>query len=852
MSMQADLTIRPAAAGDEEGIGTFDDYDKVRPLMAKILICVLSVLIIVPFASAQSPDPAVEQRVDRLLNQLTSEEKLQLLGGVNDFYTRPIPRLGIPSLKMSDGPVGTRNDGQSTAYPAGAALAATWDIAVAHREGVSLGRDARARGDHILLGPAVNIYREPQCGRNYEYFGEDPYLAGQIAAGYVQGVQSQGVGACVKHYACNNQETQRDSIDAIVDERTLHEIYLPAFEAAVKQGRVRAVMSAYNQVNDQFMSANHYLLTDVLKRDWGFDGLVMSDWGGTHDALGPANAGLDLEMPSGDNLNPQNLSPLIGQGRIAQATIDDKVRRLLRLMIVMGWMDHSQKNPSINWDDPQSNQTALAVAREGIVLLKNQSNLLPLNPATMHSVLLMGPNAGRYVCGDGSSQVRPNHFATIAYGVRAGLSNTVKIKVAPYPDPFVQMTALVRSCKYESPGLRAEFYNNKELSGPPALTRLDAQIDDNWHTNLPMPQITSHAFSARWTGKIRPDASGQYVIAVCSDDGSRVLLDGKAIINDWSDHQARVRSTTLALVAGKTYDLTVEYYNSAGEASIQFGWGPVPPAIAAQDRAEVAGADAVIVCVGTSDSEASDRSYSLENDQQQLIESSAALNPKTIVVLNSGGNVAMRDWIDRVPALLDAWYPGQAGGQAIAEIIFGDVNPSGRLPDTFEKDWPDAPAFANYPGADGKVVYGEGIYVGYRWFDKKQIEPRFCFGYGLSYTTFSIGQLKIKPNGKDDSQAFDVGADVSNTGQRPGAEVVQLYVRPPAGGPDRPPQELKAFTRVQLNPGQTARVTMRLDSRSFAYWDVTSHTWKVIPGQYEIAIGRSSRDIAQTAKLTLR
>jgi beta-glucosidase len=328
-----------------------------------------------------------------------------------------------------------------------------------------------------------------------------------------------------------------------------------------------------------------------------------------------------------------------------------------------------------------------------------------------------------------------------------------------------------------------------------------------------------------------------------------VFLDGAAVIDDWSDHQARVRSRRIALVGGKTYDLRIEYYNSWGEANMEFGWGTLPPPIAPQDRPAVAGADAVIACVGSSDAEGDDRPYSLSEDQQQLIEAAAALNPRTIVVLTSGGNVAMKDWIDHVPALVDAWYPGQAGGQAIAEVLFGDVNPSGRLPDSFEKDWPDAPGYANYPGKEGKVVYAEGIYVGYRWFDKKQIEPRFCFGQGLSYTTFSIDNLNIQPTGQGDSRTFDVSADVTNTGHRAGAEVVQLYVRPAAGGPDRPLQELKGFTRVQLNPGQTARVTMRLDSRSFAYWDIASHSWKVIPGQYEIALGRSSRDICQTAKL---
>lgn len=820
------------------------DYGKILSVLLAFLACGR-------FASAQlRGDATVEQRVERLLSQLTQEEKLQLLGGINGFYTKPIPRLGIPSLKMSDGPLGTRNDGAATAYPAGAALAASWDIALAQREGVCLGRDGRARGDHILLGPAVNIYREPQNGRNFEYFGEDPYLAGQIAVGYVKGVQSESVAACVKHYACNNQETGRDTINAVVDERTLHEIYLPAFEAAVKQAQARAVMAAYNKVNGEHMTANQYLLNDVLKRDWGFDGLVMSDWGATHDGLAVANGGLDLEMPSGDHLNPQIISPLIQQGRITQAVIDDKIRRLLRMMIVMHWMDHPQKNPALPLDDPQSNETALAVAREGIVLLKNQGDLLPLDRAKIRSVVLIGPNAASYVGGGGSSRVEPFHFTTIADGVRALVPDNVKITTLAYPDPMEEgLSSQAKSSKYEPPGLQAEYFNSMDLSGPAAVTRVDPGIDFDWHGDLPVEGITVHAFSARWTGKIRPDVSGDYLFAVRSDDGSRVFVGGKRIIDDWSDHSARTRSEIVSLLAGKTYDLRVEYYNNTGLASIEFAWEPLPPPIAPQDRATVDAADAVIACVGTSESEGEDRSYSLPGVQERLCEAAAAINPKTIVVLNAGGNVAMNDWIDRVPALLDAWYPGQAGGQAIAEILFGLTDPSGRLPDTFERDWSDAPAYGNYPGENGRVVYTEGIYVGYRWFDKKRIAPRFCFGSGLSYTTFSMGEPKIESNGQGDSRTFSVGVDVTNTGQRGGAEVVQLYVRPPGNTPDRPVQELKGFARAQLNPGQTRRVTMPLDLRSFAYWDVESHGWKVVPGQYEIAIGRSSRDICQAAKI---
>jgi beta-glucosidase len=325
---------------------------------AWVVGCILAVGSLNLTCAAQTrPSTDVEQRVDRLVSQLTLTEKLGILGGTNNMFTIGVPRLGIPALKMADGPLGTRTDGSSTAFPAGAALAATWDVQLADQEGICLGRDARSRGDHILLGPAMNIYREPQNGRNFEYLGEDPFLAGQIAAAYVRGVQSQSVAACVKHFVCNNQETQRDTIDAIVDERTLREIYLPAFEAAIKQGQARAVMAAYNQVNGSHMSASGFLLNDVLKNQWKFDGVVMSDWGATHDTLAAANGGLDLEMPTGQYFNAAAIWPLMQSGKITPATIDDKIRRLLRLMIQMGWMDRPQTDPGIARDDAQSNQT---------------------------------------------------------------------------------------------------------------------------------------------------------------------------------------------------------------------------------------------------------------------------------------------------------------------------------------------------------------------------------------------------------------------------------------------------------------------------------------------------------------
>jgi beta-glucosidase len=795
---------------------------------------------------AYASDPQVERQVDQLLSQLTPEEKIELLGGVHNFYTKDIPRIHLPGFKMTDGPVGTRNDGPSTAYPAGVLLASTWDPAVAEQEGKALGQDARARGDNFVLGPGVNIYRVPQNGRNFEYFGEDPFLAAAIAPAYIIGVQSQGVAACVKHYDANNQETLRESINVIVDERTLEEIYLPAFEGAVKVGHVRSVMASYNLINGFHATENHYLLTDVLRTQWNFDGILMSDWNATHDTLGPTNAGMDLEMPSGKYLNEKTLAPLLDSKQVKQATIDEKVRRLLRVAIEMNWLNRPQLDPTVPKDNPQSDAAALAVAREGIVLLKNTGNLLPLDRSKIHSIVLLGPGADRYVAGGGSSYTKPTRPVTILAGLTS-LAPDVKITTVPYSDwRSSRLDALAKASKFESDHLTATFYNSVDLTGDAALTRTDSDIDFNWRTKLPAPQITSGNFSIRWTGAIKPDHSGPGTFITRSDDGSRVLLDGKLIVDNWHAQQAHTEAGTVTLQANHVYQLAVEYYNAGGEASMQFAYVAASQEMTPAEQSTLASADAAIVCVHADESEGSDRPYDLVGTQEQLTHDTQAVNPRTIVILEAGGNVGMKDWIDNVPALIDAWYPGQAGGKAIAEILFGDTNPSGHLPDTFEKDWPDSPAYGHYPGDGKKVEYAEGIYVGYRWYDKKQIQPRFPFGYGLSYTTFDLKNLK--PTTQDGQPGYTI--DVTNTGTRAGATVAQLYIRPKGPQPiDRPTQELKGFARVVLQPGETKTVSFPLNARSFSYWDVTTHNWKSVPGVYEIAVGLCSRDTAQTTTI---
>jgi len=681
----------------------------------------LALSVVPPDASGSQPvqgpiqelfQEDVEARVEDLLRKMTLEEKIDLLGGRRDFYTLAIDRLGIPALKMADGPMGVRNYGPSTAYPAGIGLAATWDTAMAHRIGSAMGQDARARGVNILLAPAVNIYRVPVNGRNFEYYGEDPFLAGQTAASFILGVQSQGVIATVKHFALNNQEYERRTISAEVDERTMHEIYLPAFRAAVQQGKAWAVMASYNRINGTYATANELLETQILKKDWGFRGILMSDWGAAHDGIADALAGLDMEMPSGKFMNRETLLPAVKSGQVPESVIDDKVRRILRAAISMAFFDRPPETAHQPLDSPESDQVALEGARESIVLLKNGNQALPLDRQRIHSIAVFGPNAHPAVdVGGGSARVAAFH----------------------------------------------------DVSVRDALASSGARVD--------------------------------YVPFVPPDAG-RV-----------AEHSAE-------------------------------------SALAAKD-------DAAVVCVGfqpATESEGFDRTFELPMGQKELIEAVARANPRTIVVINSGGAVDMSGWVDQVAAVLQAWYPGQESGQAVADILFGVANPSGKLPASFERHWGDSSADANYPGSDGKVFYKEGIFVGYRQFDRSDVKPLFPFGYGLSYTTFAYAGMRLDQQGPKVRVHFSV----KNTGARSGAEVAEVYVQEVNPNVPRPLKELKGFARVFLPPGETKEVQVELDRSAFSYYDAVTHAWKVDPGEFRILVGSSSADIRLTAALRMQ
>jgi beta-glucosidase len=805
---------------------------------------------------ADAPPDQVDRRVEALLERMTLEEKLEYIGGIHAMSIRPIPRLGLPEIKMSDGPVGVRQDRPGTRYPAGIALAATWNQELAEKEGTAMGRDCRARGVHILLAPGLNINRVPVGGRNFEYLGgEDPYLASQMVVPFVRGVQGQGVVATVKHFAANNQEFNRMEIDAVIDERALREIYLPAFEAAVKTAKVGAVMDAYNRVNGSFCTENRFLNLKVLRSEWDFPGVLMSDWGATHSTLGAANGGLDLEMPSGVFFAPEALLQLLKEGELSQNEIDNKVRRILRLIVSNGFLDRSQLDPSIPENDPASAATALAIAREGIVLLKNDGKVLPLDRKRVRSIAVLGPDAQPGVpAGGGSSFVYPIDSVSLVEGLREVFGSEVKID---YFDAgvgsFKAAGFFHRSGTGDlQPGLKGEYFDNASFSGFPVISRIDSHIDFDWgKTGSVPPQSRSNQISVRWTGVIRPVDSGPHVFRARSGDGIHVFLNGELIIDDWSDHPPHAATAVRRLDAGNTYELRIDYRNHYSAALAQFAWASfsVPEAVKSYDVAVIgAGFD------DRTEGEGGDRSFSLPDLQDLLIRNVVQKNPRTAVILFSGGNVDMSAWLDQVPVLLHGWYPGQEGGRALAQVLDGEISPSGKLPVTFEKSFSDNPAANHYPSLDGgkTVHYEEGIFVGYRGYDHFGIEPRFPFGFGLSYTEFEYSNLVVDSPTAMIGDPIQVKCEIKNTGDRPGGEIAQLYVRPVQSKTERPVRELKGFAKLFMNSGEKKEVSFVLDRKAFQYFDPAIGRFRVDPGKYEIEVGRSSRDLRLVQTIELK
>ncbi len=840
---------------------------------ATIVRLLLFTLLVAAVAPSQQP---VENRVNTILSQMTLEEKIDYIGGYHTFYVRAIPRLNVPELKMADGPLGVRNYGPSTAYPAGIAIAATWDTELANRVGTMIGRDARSRGVHFMLGPGLNIYRAPMCGRNFEYFGEDPFLAARMAVAEIKGMQSQGVGATAKHFAANNQEWDRHSVSSDMDERTLREIYLPAFEAAVKEGHVAALMNSYNLLNGTHATQNDHLNNQITKGEWKFDGIIMSDWDATYDGVAAAKGGLDLEMPSARFMNRETLLAAVKDGRVPVSVIDDKVRRILRQAALFGWLDREQTDKSIAADNPDSSKAALDAALGAIVLLKNERGILPLNKSKLKTVAVIGPNAAAGMTGGGgSSRVHPIHTTTFLQGIQQYLGSSVKVvHAAGIPsaaDKFVE-TEFVTMVNGGEPGLKAQYFNNMALEGSPALVRTDKHVNYQLDGVGYAPGAPAYEYSARWTGYYIPKTSGEYRFYVSGDDGYRLLVDDKMVMNEWREQGDTLTERTLPLQAGRPIKVTLEYYQAQGGAAIRFAIAgdkdDPKPQMFEQAREAASKADAVILCLGfdaQSESEGSDRTYALPPEQQELLHAIVVANPNTILALTAGGSVATEGWIDKIPVLLHTWYLGQEGGAALAKVVFGEVSPSGRLPISWERRWEDSPVYDSYydpniasrQGGDqrsdgtarGHVQYKEGVFLGYRHFDRSPTKPLFAFGYGMSYTSFQYRNPKLSARKLRGDTPVTVSFEIKNTGKVSGGEVAQVYVAPGPAKVARPVKELKGFTKVFLKPGEAKRVSVQLDRRAFSYFDEAKQAWTLEPGVYSIVVGSSSQLIRFTDRV---
>ncbi|MGE5805246.1 MAG: glycoside hydrolase family 3 C-terminal domain-containing protein, partial [Ignavibacteria bacterium] len=622
-----------------------------------------------------------DERVEDLLGRMTLEEKISMLGGTG-FETREIKRLGIPPMNMTDGPVGVRWNGASSSFPSGISMAATWDTALIEKYGIALAEETKAKGRHVILGPCVNIARIPQGGRNFESFGEDPYLTSRMAVNYIKGVQKENVAATIKHFACNNQEFQRDFVDVRIDERALNEIYLPSFKAAVQEAGVLAVMSAYNKLNGSYCSENEHLLIKKLKEEWGFKGIVMSDWGAVHSTMPTILNGLDLEMPTGIYLNDSTIN-----STVSESLIDEKVRRILRIMFTIGLFDPAvrEKKPDTTvFTSAEHKALAYEIAKESIVLLKNEKNILPINTDEIKSIAVIGPNAAvTRTGGGGSSFVEPIYSVTPLEALKNKIGNKIKINFAE--GVILGGDTKPIEARFFEGRIKAEYFNNKELSGKPVEKIFD-QINFDWGGEAPFEGFPEDNFSVRFSASIKAPVSGEFAIDVNSDDGVRLYFDGKQVINDWNDHAAFTNTFKTKLEKDKTYNIKVEYYENGGSASVKLGWrlpgeDPFETAVTAAKNSEIA-----ILFVGTSnnyESEGFDRpDLTLPANQDELIEEVCKVNKNVIVVLNSGSPILMERWIDKTDGILEIWFGGEETGNAAADVLLGNYNPSGKLPVT--------------------------------------------------------------------------------------------------------------------------------------------------------------------------
>ena len=810
--------------------------------------------------------PRLMERLVPAASELSVAEQAELTAGVDLWNTAGVDRLGLAGIGVSDGPSGARGSqftgSSSTLLPCGTALASTWNRDLIGRVGRLLGDEARAKDASVLLAPTVNIHRHPLGGRNFECYSEDPYLTSEIAVALIEGVQSRGVGCAVKHFACNDQETDRMEIDVVVDERTRREIYLPPFEAAVRRARVWSVMAAYNRVDGLHCSEHAALLTDVLRGEWGFDGVVMSDWFGTR-GVAALRAGLDLEMPGPPNALGHHLPAAIEAGDVTAHAVEQAAQRVLDLI---GRTTPSRQPVRVVDGHADAAEIARAAASEAIVLLANDG-VLPLD-ANASRLAVIGWRADQpEVQGGGSAQVTPPYVITLLQGIvdRAG-PDAVDFQAGRVTARAAALGGrLLTPTDGASAPVRIDYFAAGDLAGPALHRETVPETTAVW-LGEPAPGVAPGNFSARMSATFTPDVSGCWTLSVSGVGTARLFVDGE-LVADTVDAATGAGLLGLfttpteyevELTAGSAHDVVAEFDAAPADGPVALAGLTVearpPDQPDAFDRAvsAAAEADVAVVVVGRDDRESEGvdtPSMDLPANQVELVRRVAEVNARTVVVVNTASPVTM-DWTDEVAAIVQLSYLGQEAGAALAAVLFGDVDATGRLTTTHPRRIEDSPAYANFPGRDGTVEYAEGIFVGYRHYDAHDVEPRWCFGHGLSYTTFGYSSLSVAGDELDDgSPAAVVSVDVTNTGARSGTEVVQAYVRSIDAVVPMAECQLAAFEKVRLEPGETTTVTLTLDGRAFAYWDTECHGWRAASDSYEILVGSSSRAIHQTGRV---
>ncbi|KFA69726.1 hypothetical protein S40285_08117 [Stachybotrys chlorohalonatus IBT 40285] len=812
------------------------------------------------------------------LASLSLEEKVSLLTAADFWRTKAIPEKGIPAIKTTDGPNGARGGifvggTKAALFPCGISLAATWNKELLYEIGQHLADEVKARSADMLLAPTVCMHRHPLGGRNFESFSEDPLLTGKLSAQYIKGLQAKGIAAAIKHFVGNEQETHRLTIDSLVQERPLRELYLKPFEIAIREANPWAVMSSYNLINGVHADQNFHTIEDILRGEWKYDGTVISDWGGTNSSIEAVQAGCDIEFPYSTKWRLDKLVAAVNEGRLDIKAVDRAAENVLTLVERLKGSDLSAELPEREDDRETTRQLIRTAGHEGLTLLKNEGGLLPICPKNT-KVAVIGPNANRAIAGGGGSASLNPYYTTIPLeSIRRVAEKEISFAQGCHIHKWLPVASKFCTEKAGKAGVNIDWFAGDKFQGEPVVVQRRTNTDLFLWDSAPLKQVGPH-WSAVATTYLTPTATGKHTISFMSVGPGKLYVDGKLTLDlwDWTEEgEAMFDGSVDYLVdvdmeAGKAIELKVEMTNELRPLAKQkqfgithkyggcrIGFKQEDKVDYVQEAVEAAkAADVAVVIVGVDaewESEGYDRQtmdLPVDGSQDRLIEAVVKANPRTVVVNQSGSPVHM-PWVDHVPAILQGWYQGQEAGNALADVLFGLQSPSGKLPATFPQRIEHTPAWNNWPGENQKVLYGEGLYIGYKHYERTRIAPLFPFGHGLSYTTFEYGRPEVSPKVLVPGGNINITMAVSNTGSRAGAEIVQVYVHDVKSRLPRPEKELVAFEKVYLEADETRHITISLDKYAVGYYDETIPGWIAEEGAFKILIGASSADIRRSA-----